>query len=68
MTYKVFETQAQAQEYADFESAKLPKTEGCVTTAWDIPRQTKTGQWIVASADGHGVEYDPDWFEKDEEL
>jgi hypothetical protein len=56
MLYKIFETQTEAQSYADAVSSSLPRGAGDVTDIWDIPRQTVNNQWAVASADSTGEE------------
>lgn len=61
MPNQVFDTQAQAQDYADAEAAKLPRGPGDVTTQWDIPRQIADGRWVVACMDGDGVEWQAEW-------
>jgi hypothetical protein len=61
MLYQVFDTQDEAQAYADAAAERLPRGPGDVTTAWDIPREIKDGRWVVACMDGDGVEWQDEW-------
>lgn len=61
MLYQVFDTQAEAQAYADAEAAHLPRRAGDITTIWDIPKQIANGSWIVSCVDGDGVEWQEEW-------
>ena len=61
MIYQIFTTLADAQAYADLETEALPRGPGDTTTVWDIPRQLVDGRYVVACADGDGMEWQPDW-------
>lgn len=61
MLYQIFDTQIEAQAYADAEAEHLPRGPGDITTAWDIPRQLADGRWVVACFDGDGIEWQAEW-------
>ena len=58
--WMVFDTQAEAQTYADAATAALPHGPGDVTAQWDAPRELADGRGIVAATSG-GVEWQEDW-------
>lgn len=63
MIYAVFDTQAEAQAYADAATAALPRGPNDKTEVWDTPRECADGRWAVVSTDGEGgIEASPDWW------
>ena len=54
MIYAVFNTQAEAQAYADNATAALPCGPNDATSVWDTPRECVDGRWAVVSTDGEG--------------
>ena len=51
MKHKVFNTQDQAQAYADQETAKLPRGPLDITRLWDIPKKLKNGKFAIVLPD-----------------
>jgi hypothetical protein len=52
MNWMIFDTEAEAQAYADESTALLPHGNNDVTQVWDIPRALTDGCWVVAAVSG----------------
>jgi hypothetical protein len=59
--WQIFNTQAEAQAYADHEAEALPRGPGDVTIEWADPQQLADGRWVVSCMDGDGMEWQEDW-------
>jgi hypothetical protein len=61
MKYLIYNTEAEAQAYADAASAILPHGDSDITIVWDIPQLITNNRWVVASTDNTGEPWGEDW-------
>ena len=75
MKYRIFDTEQEALQAEEQISANMgfvriglnaktgePEPDKQATVRWAVPKQTSGGQWVFASPDEEGVEFQPDWW------